>query len=186
LLFLSPFPPLAVIEANYEALSSSRQIAFLSPAILAVGTWALPGVFGFWVGFRLKKLHVWSQLVGFGVLVGTAPLLGTIVWGVRYLITEQAEIIVTAESLIVLGAISVPASLLYVSGALIGNARQRRRTGRISGTTPASPVSRTTPSAGQPRKDLTPTMQAIIGWGGSIISALITLVGTIITVRSGP
>jgi len=76
--------------------------------------------------------------------------------------------------------LALPAWLVYVSGALIGNAWQRRRTRRISGTTPTSPISRATQGAAQqPRKDLTPTQQAMLGWGGAIISALITLVGTI-------
>jgi hypothetical protein len=82
--------------------------------------------------------------------------------------------------LISLAIVFFPAWLLFVSASLLGNTWQRRRIGRISGTTPASPASRTTQGAGQqPRKDLTPAQQAILGWGGAIISALITLVGII-------
>jgi hypothetical protein len=78
------------------------------------------------------------------------------------------------------GFIGLPSWLLFVSASLIGNAWQRRRTGRVSGTTPVSPASRAAQGAAQqPRKDLTPAQQAILGWGGAIISALITFVGTI-------
>jgi hypothetical protein len=122
-------------------------------------------------------------------------VLGLIVYGTIYdlivygMSIKEAltDVIVGSEGLILVGGIYFPSWLLYVSAALIGNAWRRRRTGRISGTTPASPVSRVTQGAGQQtRKDLTPVQQAMLGWGGTIISAIISLVGTIITVSSGP
>jgi hypothetical protein len=163
-------------------------------AVVFAEAWAWPGVFGFWVGFRQRNPNFRSRILPFGALVGVVAALGVLVSNVvdssgYYPLMES--IIQTFEQVfdeaLLLAAFSLPVWLLYVSAALIGNAWQRRRIGRISGTTPASPVSRTTLGAGQqPRKDLTPAQQAIIGWGGTIISALITLVGTIITVRGGP
>jgi hypothetical protein len=79
-----------------------------------------------------------------------------------------------------LAIVFFPAWLLFVSASLLGNTWQRRHIGRISGTTPPSPMSRARQGAAQqPRKDLTPTQQAMLAWGGAIISALITLAGTV-------
>ena len=80
----------------------------------------------------------------------------------------------------VLGWVLIPDWLLYVSGALIGNAVQRLLTGRRSGTTPASPLSRTTSASTGSRKAWTPRQQALLGFVGTIIAALISLFGSIL------
>jgi len=131
-------------------------------------TFSPPGIFGFWVGYRRRNLRLLSQIVPLGALVG----------GVGYLGLKLAEPQVPRVASLYLELF--PVWLLFVSASLLGNTWQRRRVGRISGSTPASPVFRTTQgNAQQPRKDLTPTQQAMLGWGGAIISALITLVATI-------
>jgi hypothetical protein len=151
-----------------------------------------PGIFGFWVGHRKRNLRLWSQALPLGALVGAVALLGIYVTSfwlrlLQYGSFSPAYWYTTKFFLTYVVIVFFPAWLLFVSASLVGNTWQRRRIGRISGTTPASPVSRTTQGAAQqPRKDLTPAQQAMLGWGGTIISALITLVGTIITVRSGP
>jgi len=181
LVFLAAYLAAPLEDALEETLPRGTPPPILFAMLFAV-PWVLPGILGFWVGFRQRNLRLGLQIIPFGALIGVVGALGPGLYGVVW---EQFLELDTV--IVIVGLISLPAGLLYVSGALIGNAWQRRRIGRISGTTPASPVSRTTPSTGQqPRKDLTPAQQAILGWGGTIISALITLVGTIITVRSGP
>jgi hypothetical protein len=140
-----------------------------------------PGIFGFWVGLRRKNLRFTTQMVPFGLLVGLAVALaqvGSIVVLAAYYGIRPAGISDWAGPAV---NTALTGWFFYVSGVLIGNARQRRRIRRISGRTPASPVSRAGQGAGrQPRKDLTPTKQAMLGWGGAIIGALINLVGTVI------
>jgi hypothetical protein len=166
-----------------------------SPIITVIGglvvVWALPGVFGFWVGFRQRNLPRASYEVLYGLAVLLTLIcfvvLVTAWWGGGFkpLIQQGLTEILILVGLLVLYGFAP--WLAYVSGSVIGNAWQRRRMIRMSGTTSVSPVSRgAAQGAGQqPRKDLTPAQQAMLGWGGAIISALIGLVGTIITVRSG-
>ena len=175
------FPPAANLIADYTIPTLALYVILLGAA------WAVTGAFGFWVGFRQRIRRFWPQIISIGAVVGAVAGLGVIAYlvGVRGLRVDLIGNQVTILGLVVLYAL--PAWLLFVSASLLGNTWQRRRIGRISGTTPASPVSRTRQGAGQqPRKDLTPAQQAMLGWGGTIISALITLVGTIIAVRSGP
>jgi len=165
--------------------------SFLFFPILFAIAWTPPGFFGFWVGYRKRNLRLWSQVLPLGALVGGVAFLGLErgIFGLErgiYGSFSFAYLKDTFYLVRILAMVFFPAWLLFVSASLLGNTWQRRRIGRISGTTPASPVSRTTQGAGQqPRRDLTPAQQAMLGWGGTIISALITLVGTIITVRSG-
>jgi hypothetical protein len=152
---------------------SNVMLRIRGPVLFAV-LWTPPGIFGFWVGFRRRNLRLGSQIIPVGVLVAVVAALAARILGfIQFYYWDPV-------------ALFLGVGLIYVSGALLGNAWQRRRTRRISGTTPASPVSRTTQGAAQQhRRDLTPAQQAMLGWGGAIISALITLVGTIIAVRSG-
>jgi hypothetical protein len=163
-------------------ISSDAPVLVWLPKVVAAA-WAPPGIFGFWVGYRKSNLRLWSQVLPLAALVGAVAWLG--LSSARHSTFLYAHLF-SAFNLIPLALVFFPAWLLFVSASLVGNTWQRRRIGRISGTTPASPVSRSTQGAAQqPRKDLTPAQQAMLGWGGTIISALITLVGTIIAVRSG-
>jgi hypothetical protein len=168
-----------VFSGGFLAFTPHSIIPFDAPILLAIA-WSPPGIFGFWVGYRKRNLRLWSQVLPVGALVGGVALLG-----VQRGIWENFSFVSFTDLdgfglLISLAIVFFPAWLLFVSASLLGNTWQRRRIGRISGTTPASPASRTTQGAGQqPRKDLTPAQQAILGWGGAIISALITLVGII-------
>jgi len=163
-------------------ISSDAPVLVWLPKVVAAA-WAPPGIFGFWVGYRKSNLRLWSQVLPLAALVGAVAWLGLSSAGHSTFLYAH---LLSAFNLIPLALVFFPAWLLFVSASLVGNTWQRRRIGRISGTTPASPVSRSTQGAAQqPRKDLTPAQQAMLGWGGTIISALITLVGTIIAVRSG-
>jgi hypothetical protein len=159
------------------------------PIALAIA-WSSPGIFGFWAGYRKRNLRLWSQVLPLGALVGAVAFLGYTLANLAFLVRQNALALWGEywfiDNLQNLALVLFPVWLLFVSASLVGNTWQRRRIGRVSGTTPASPVSRTTQGAAQqPRKDLTPAQQALLGWGGTIISALITLVGTIVAVGSG-
>jgi excisionase family DNA binding protein len=159
-------------------------------AMMYAQIWLPSGIFGLWVGYRMRSLRL-LQIITLGALVGIVSWLGwvgvndivrTYVWR-TYLHQDYQPLSDLVEPFYLS---FVPACMFYVFASLIGNAWQRRRIGRISGTTPASPVSRTRQRAAQqPRKDLTPAQQAMVGWGGTIISALLSLLGVIITVRGG-
>jgi hypothetical protein len=123
--------------------------------ILVVTLWAPPGIFGFWVGYRKRNLRLWSQALPLGALVAAVAALGLelerrlelephgIVPGAYFHHLNQLYLMFSPEFMF------PPAWLLFVSASLLGNTRQRRRIGRISGTTPASPLSRTTQGAAQ-------------------------------------
>ena len=182
--FLATFLTLAAALTADNREGISPRLLFY--AIVVAGPWTATGVFGFWAGFRQRITRFFAQIISFGALVGAVSALGFIAYGVVVQRRSVPDITFPIYIASTVGLYVLPTWLLFVSGALIGNAWQRRRTGRISGTTPTSPVSRAMQvAAQQPRKDLTPAQQAMLGWGGTIISALITLVGTIIAVRSG-
>jgi hypothetical protein len=134
------------------------------------------GVFGLWVGFRRGHPRFRSQVIPFGVLVGVAVVLGdpaTRPLGSWVHVYEAHRVGYFAEYLSgYLASTLVAGWLFYVSGALIGSAWQRRRTARLFGTTPASLGSRTA---------WTPRQQAFLGFVGTVIAALISLSGTIIS-----
>jgi len=178
------FPATFLVGGTADQLYDMGYFPRFALAAALAGIWTVPGVIGFWVGIRQRILRLWSQIIPFGALIPIEVILAVYVYLKTWEDTSGLDL---TDSASVTGLFGLPGWLLFVSGALIGNSWQRRRIGRISDTTPASPVSRTIQGAAQQtRKDLTPTQQAVLGWGGAIISALITLVGTIISVRSGP
>ena len=165
---------------------SGRNVA-IGLAIMFALAWGVPGVFGWWVGSRRRNPRLVSQVMPFGLLVGVVAVSGFLFYFYVYPGSLRGTFFTDLADNWVLIWVLLPEWLTYVSGVLIGNAWRRRRTGRLSGTTPASHVPRTANGAAQQsRKGLTPTQQAVLGWGGAIISAFITLVGTIVTTRSGP
>jgi hypothetical protein len=132
--------------------------------------WFPPAVFGFWVGLRRVNPRFKSQVIPFGLLVGLAVSIGRvgqlIAVGNDYF-RGGSDISYWAGFLI---GPALPGWLFYVSGVLIGTARQRRRTRRLSSTISSSP---------EPTTGWTPRQQAILGFAGTVIAALISLMGTI-------
>jgi hypothetical protein len=149
-----------------------------------------PSVFGFWVGFRQRHLRLRSEVIRFGALVGVIFFLGLLGDEIRDHLTRfgesPEEVFESFVSVplwiwaIVILVTVLPSWLLYVSGALIGNAWQRYRTGRMTGTTPISPLSRTTLASPEPHTEWTPRKQAYLGFAGTVIGALISsLIGIV-------
>jgi len=169
-------------------------LVFLSAitAIRPVGVTAAlvpPSIFGFWVGFRQKDLRLWPRVIRFGVLVGVADSLGVVGFMIGLLLALRLfigslpadEVANFLPSAFYIVAPFFSGWLLYVSGTLIGNALQRLRTGLMSGTTPVSPLSRTTPASPESHTNWTPRKQAMLGLAGSVIAALIGLIGNLLT-----
>jgi hypothetical protein len=152
-----------------------RDVIFLVVGLILLNVvcWSVPGVFGAWVAFRRTNPHrtnphLRSQIISFGVLVGLAFALGRFV---AYVWLDRGSL--TVDSYfggLIFGGVLL-GWLFYVSGGLLGSAWQRRRTGRISDSTPASPES---------RKDWTARQQAIVGLAGTVIAALIGLFQSVI------
>jgi hypothetical protein len=141
-----------------------------------------PGVFGFWVGFRKRDPRLRSEVIRFGGLVGVAFFLGLLGDEIRWHLVRGESLVETFAGFgsvplwiwaIVIPVTVLPGWLLYVSGALIGNAWQRHRTGRMTGTTPMSPLSRTTLASPEPHTDWTPRKQAYLGFAGTVVASLI-------------
>ena len=137
--------------------------------------WFPPAVFGFWVGLRRVNPRFKSQVIPFGLLVGLAASLGRVGQIVAvgvYLFGGKSQGIVEDISYwgVFLTGPALTGWLFYVSGVLVGNARQRRRTRRLSGTISSSP---------EPTTGWTPRQQAILGFAATVIAALISLMGTI-------
>jgi hypothetical protein len=164
-------------------VSLATFVAYLAPTTPALANivanvvlvWFPPGLFGFWVGLRRRNPRVKSRVIPFGLLVGLAVSLGRVgllvVLGTEYIgrvaIGGGAHPVYWFGFLI---APALPGWLFYVSGVLVGNARQRRSTGRLSGTISASP---------EPTTGWTPRQQAILGFVGTVIAALMSFVGAI-------
>jgi hypothetical protein len=130
--------------------------------------WGVPSICGFWVGLKSKTVRIWTQLLPMGALAGIAGAVASVpsveIYSWQDIYGWQGELFqLTLWSFI-------PSTLLFVSGALIGKARQRRATATRTGITPR---------AKEHGADWTPQRQAMIGLAGTVLAALISLLGTI-------
>ena len=153
-----------------RAANSAAVATIVAIVANVVLVWFPPGVFGLWVGLRRMNPRFKSQVIPFGLLVGLAVALGRI----GQLVAVGTDYFSGGADLgywvsFIVGP-ALPGWLFYVSGVLVGNAWQRRRTRQLSDSIPASPESSTSWS---------PRQQAILGFVGTVIAALISLMGTI-------
>ena len=164
--FVSFLVPVLVFLAT-----NSNAVAFIV-AIVAnvVLVWLPSAAFGLWVGLRRMNPHFWSRAIPFGLLVGLAASLGRVgqLFAVGTHFFGGGSDMYYWSGFIVGPAL--PGWLFYVSGVLVGNAWQRRRTRQLSGFIPASP---------EPSTSWTPRQQAILGFAGTVIAAVISLMGAI-------
>lgn len=142
----------------------------------------IPGVFGYWVGLRLRKLSFWRHLAPMGglllagVFVGSWLLWKYVVWITGWLFGFGTAGLSVGPSLArnpsLFGILLVisPAAL-YSFAALLGNAMQRRKREQLS-------------EAGPSESRWSPRQQAFVGLAGTVISAVIGLIGTMLTVMS--
>ena len=143
--------------------------------------WVVPGLFGFWVGLKRQHLSLWRNLLPVGVVVATIMLLVAIV--VTWLTFGQGVgWWTTLVGIVILGF--VPTLIFYVSGATIGRALQRRTAGKYASLTPHTEAAPSAPRSTTPGDSWSPRKQAILGFVGTVIAALISLVGTIFSVMA--
>jgi len=144
-------------------------IPFVALAALVLAqAWAGSLLFGLWIGLKRRNLTLWRHVLPIGALIGIVTTFGITLYNVRYRNYIWADLWRESEDVLVSGVLIGVPFLLYVSGAFIGNAWQRRRIGRISGLVP---------EAISPRAGWTPRKQAYLGFGGTILASLIGLFG---------
>jgi hypothetical protein len=134
------------------------------PALLL----ALPGVFGYWVGWKLKNLRFWRHIVPMVMLLIAGGYVG---FELSYTMGAMS-LELGLEPSFFDGFLWVfsPAAL-YSFAVLLGNARQRRHSAQLM----EDGSSRESESAA-------PGQQEIVGLIGTIISALSSVVGLIVAV----
>lgn len=152
--------------------------------------WSVPGIFGLWVGVKRKNLGLWRHLVPMGAVVGIATLLGVFAY---FLFSAQLtfkdffigqirlEEVVTVipEFMALIGPLMIlPAIILFTSGGFIGNAWRRRTAGAqySSGIQLGAGGLILKPETSGNR--WTPRKQAMVGFAGTILSAIITIMGS--------
>jgi hypothetical protein len=171
---------LLVFLGAFMFLSLSRHLPIRSEVAwqaiyLATGLLP-PSVFGFWVGFRQRNPRLRSGVIRIGALVGVAFFLGLLGDEIRWHLVRGESLVEAFAGFgslplwiwaIVVPVTVFPSWLLYVSGALIGNAWQRHRSGRMPGT----------PSI----TEWTPRKQAFLGFAGTVVGAAISVIGALLT-----
>jgi hypothetical protein len=173
--------PTAIIAAGIIAALAWPLVAYLVPPryplqVIFVG-WAwflIPGTFGFWVGLKLESPIRWGRSVLTGAIFGlvSGVVLSTLFIDIGWTIENNSIPFLLLMFLL----ICLPPILAYVSGELIGKALQRRRAEEGYSEIPAHLAQ---------RSNWTPRNQAILGFAGTLIAALLSLVGTIISVTLG-
>jgi hypothetical protein len=167
------------IMIYYAASVLGRYGLTLRVAVIAIVVlaWAPSGFFGLWVGFKLRHAggsgRSWPRTISRGLVIGIGSTLGLfsgwILKGV--LIGAWQRFSNPLDDVWPLLSFFLGTTILYISGELIGNARRRRRE-KALGEVPARSVSQNVWS---------PRSQAMLGFAGTIIAAMISLAGTVIT-----
>ncbi len=164
---------LALNEGSVSAAPLS--VEFLLTVTILGLVWLAPGFFGLWAGFRRRatagRHGGWPRAVFAGLAIGIVGMLG--LWEGTL---QQGELTLSDPGATLIPWIFLPTTILYISGELIGNAWRRRSAGNDQGEVLALSASG---SAWSPRS------QAMLGFAGTIIAALISLVGTVISVAWG-
>jgi hypothetical protein len=169
---------LLAVASTAGAISSTylyeHVSAFLGTDIAAIVKlslfWAVPGIFGFWVGLKRKTLSLVRHLVPVGAIAG---ILGTFA-----ALPETAGGPNAAPGLAV--GVFVPTLVFYVSGAIIGRAVQRRTAGAYPSLVPDAETPPSTSRLSTPGDRWSPRKQAILGFAGTVIAALLSLFAQVI------
>jgi hypothetical protein len=161
-----------VVAGKFEYYRWDTQFAWII-------TWlGVPSSMGIWAGFKQRYVRVWRREVPLGAILGVAFVSIVVLSDPEYAFSDFFHDPIAGT--LFCAYFIAPSLLLYVSGVLIGNARQRRLTGRRSGTIPASPLSRTMAASTGSGTGWTPRKQAILGFVGTVLAALLGLMGTIV------
>ncbi len=168
--FCAPYvaSALALDEGSIFARPLSGEFV-LAAALLGL-LWLAPGLFGLWVGFRRRLSGGWTRAVFVGLAIGIVSMLG--LWEG----TLRQGVALSDPGATLIPWLFLPTTILYISGELIGNAWQRRSAEVDHGGVPVRSAS---VGAWSPRS------QAMLGFAGTIIAALISLIGTVISIAWG-
>jgi excisionase family DNA binding protein len=139
--------------------------------------WAVPGIFGFWVGLKRQDLPIWRHLVPVGGIV--AAVMGGAAIVVAGLTYEQPLSAGLIAGIVILGA--VPTLIVYVSGALVGRALQRKTASAYPSSAPDAGATPSVRRPSTPGDRWSPRKQALLGFAGTIIAALLSLFAPIIS-----
>ena len=142
---------------------------------------AFPASFGFWVGLKRRNLSLWRNLVPMGLIVGAIePGMFFAVpglWAQSFLFLGKLSLV---DVLFVMFVLFIPA-LSFISGAIIGRALQRRTAGAYASLTPDIEDSSSAPRPTTPGDGWSPRKQAILGFAGTLIAALLSLIATLVS-----
>jgi hypothetical protein len=164
--------------ANFVTSNFGNSIAIVFALVLLV--WASPGIFGLYVGLKRRNLSLWRHLVPIGAIAGAAAAL-TAAPG----LADDPSIRGGELPVLVTGLIFFPYVLFYVSGATIGRALQRRTAGAFADLPPDTEAPPSSPRQRAPGDRWSPRRQAILGFAGTVVAALISFIGTLVTVLAG-
>src|SRR5215208_5608136 len=135
---------------------------------------AFPASFGFWVGLKRRNLSLWRNLVPMGLIAGAiGPGITFAVrpglWAQSFLFLGKLSLV---DVLFVMFVLFIPA-LFFISGAIIGRALQRRTAGAYASLTPDIEDPSSAPRPTTPGDGWSPRKQAILGFAGTLIAALL-------------
>jgi excisionase family DNA binding protein len=162
----------------------SGELPYWAYALIAIGLllWLFPGLLGLWIGLKRRRAGGWVRSLPQAILRGIAAAIVILLgsesgWIAPAAFFEAYEPPPSRlEDVVVSTLFILAGTLLYVSGEIIGDAWQRRRAEKAQGEALTRSASENT---------LSPRSQAMLGFAGTIISAILGLTGTVITTLWG-
>jgi hypothetical protein len=173
---------IVVILISFGRLTTISRSGFL-PYELWLPTSLLamlvPAIYGYWVGRKLTSLRFWRRLAPVAVLIATGSAIATLSFAwfphLAWVISGGGAMFRLALSDL---QFSLSSGALYLFGALLGNARQRRNRDKLA----EERLSGAPSKSAAPVQGWSPRQQALVGLAGTFISALTALVGLIGTI----
>ena len=161
----------------HAALGASIAIDLAMISLL----WASPGIIGFWVGLKHRNLRLWRHLVPIGTTVGATAVVAVVPQSLNDIGVPGSGFAGPGDfALAITVLVFIPALILYMSGAIIGRAFQRRTA--LTLDTEAIPSA---PRLSAPGDGWSPKKQALLGFSGTVVAALISVIGQLVIAGSG-
>jgi hypothetical protein len=153
--------PITVLLVPFSTDIRALWLGYVVAGSAALAWVVFPAVFGFRLGHKLRSLRFWRNVAPGAALLAFVSLIagGLLVGGAAVFLA------------------GIP-SIVYIFAAVLGNALRRRKREKLVEERP----SEFPPEAAPGPKGWTPRQQALVGFAGTTISALIGLISTILTV----
>jgi len=143
--------------------------------------WASPGIIGFWVGLKHRNPRLWRHLVPIGTAVGATAVVAVVPQSLDDIRNPSGGFAGPGDfAQVITVLVFIPALILYMSGAIIGRSFQRRTA--LTLDTEALPSA---PRLSAPGDGWSPKRQAILGFSGTVVAALISVIGQLVIAGSG-